>query len=118
MDNSPKEIASQLKEFLAKSRLTQQALQKKIGIPQSQISRVTRGQFQRLTPNVKTLCEFANIQLKDVARKRDKQSEVEKLIDGIVGGSQYRQRLVIKLLKTGALLASGDTRSRLKSRNR
>jgi transcriptional regulator with XRE-family HTH domain len=105
MDISPREIARQLQEFLAKTGLTQEALQKRTGIAQSQISRVMRGRFHRITPNVRKLCAAAKIKTVPLSTARD-ESEIAKLVRLIVGGSRHRERLLAKLLKTGMLLLS------------
>src|SRR5713101_6003668 len=109
MNNSPREIGARLKQFLAQRHLTQQALEKRLGIPQSQISRVCCGEIERLTPRVRDLCKFARIELKDETGELEGPAQIVKLINSITGGSRHRENLLVKLLKTGALLASGTT---------
>jgi transcriptional regulator with XRE-family HTH domain len=106
MHNTPRQIGDQLRQFLAKSGLTQQALEKKVGIHQSQISRVCRAEFERLTPNIKALCAFAKIELEEKSEERNKSGRILELVDTIAGRSRQRRHLVIKLLTAAALLAS------------
>ena len=118
MDKTPAKIGDQLTQFLASSGLTQEALEKKTGIPQAQISRVCRGQFERITANVRLLCKFAKIPLSEGFRGPAAGSRIVELVDSIVAGSVHRERLMVKLLETGELLASSDAVPLSKSRSR
>lgn len=103
---------------MAKKRLTQQALEKETGVPQSQISRAMRAEFHRISPNIETLCKFAGIDLTGGAPSKAPQSDIAAIINGIVQGSRHRERLLVKLLKTGFLLAGGHADSQWRGRKR
>jgi transcriptional regulator with XRE-family HTH domain len=111
-------IAKQLRSFVTKKRLTQQALEKETGVPQSQISRAMRAEFHRISPNIETLCKFAGIDLTGDARGKAPLLDITAIINGIVQGSRHRERLLIKLLKTGALLAGPHVHSERRGRKR
>jgi len=102
MHKLPSTIAAELRAYLKRARLTQQMLEKRSGIAQPQISRICRGQFERITPTVVKLCRIANISL--TGQRRGPSRQLSALINGIVAGSRHRERLVVKLLKTAASL--------------
>ena len=79
---------------------TQESLSRKLRIHQSQISRVLRGDFKRLSPHVRRLCEYAGLSLDKLEAKPRVPpagkllAEVNNLWDGTPGHEKALLRVV------------------------
>lgn len=56
---APEEISEQIRDHLAQKGITQTHVANKLGINQSQVSRIANGRFRRVTSAVQSLCDYA-----------------------------------------------------------
>jgi len=57
------EIAKAFQAWYANQPESQESIAKRLGLNQSQVSRLLLGQFSRITPPIRILCKYANITL-------------------------------------------------------
>ena len=60
------EIGKRLDRYLESSKMSEVKLALATNTHQSQVSRIRRGNFTRITDNVRTICEYAGINLDKV----------------------------------------------------
>ncbi|AHF02395.1 hypothetical protein THIAE_09665 [Thiomicrospira aerophila AL3] len=68
------------------------------GVSQSQISKILSGNFKTVSPNVKKICEYANIQIYSNDRVQLSQELKEALMD-LWDGSKESEKALVKTLK-------------------
>lgn len=64
----PKEIAAELRQKRALKKFRQKDMQRATGVDQSQISRIFRGDFKRISGNVEKICKYAGVSLSNTSR--------------------------------------------------
>jgi transcriptional regulator with XRE-family HTH domain len=104
----------QLRQSPRLAGLKQPEIARKAKIHQSQVSRILRGQFKRVTaPSVMKLCEFARIKR---MTDRPLSPKLQNVLRGVWDGSSAQEQALVRLLKAGDALALAHSATDLASR--
>jgi len=98
--------ATLLREAISKKAVSQADLSHSTGINQSQISRLLRGQFQRRTKGLNTLCIYLKVEpvMHTVALSLSKYPDLSSCLSEVLDGSRQRERAVVLLLRSARKL--------------
>lgn len=99
MRASRDKLVRQLCDSFEKSRVTQQQIANGSGVHQSQVSRILRGEFKRMTRNVVKICKYANVAPGQVASKGSLAAELTSLLKQLCDGTSEREKTLLRLLK-------------------
>jgi transcriptional regulator with XRE-family HTH domain len=97
-------IAERLRRAMAAAGWTQMGLADKSGVDQSQLSRILKGEFVRITENVKKVCKYANVDFAATASNKPLPKAVATALRDLLDGTKERERAVVGLLKAEARL--------------
>jgi transcriptional regulator with XRE-family HTH domain len=99
MPSARDKLVEQLCEVFKNNRSTQQQIASATGVHQSQVSRILRGHFRTVTPNVAKLCKYANITPQMKTTKNSISEELNRELVRLLDGTAKREQTVLRLLK-------------------
>lgn len=113
-------VYERIKKCRKLSALTQSEIAAGAKVHQSQVSRILRGDFRRVSANVIRICKFANIVFTDA---RTISPKLQKAVESVWDGSRAQEAAIVKLLGAAggmalANAANGTRRSGGKSERR
>lgn len=102
-------LISKLLRASRKSRKwTQTELALSSGVHQSQISRFLNGKFARVTKNVRKVCKYAQVEIREIADSGALPNGIVRALHDILNGTKEREKAMISLLKAEARLLRND----------
>lgn len=78
---------------------SQDEISKNTGVSQSQVSKILSGNFKTISPNVRKICEYANIQIYS-GIGFELPPELQEAVLDLWDGSKESERDLIKMLKS------------------
>lgn len=96
------EIASEIRKRIDGGTATQASIAMELGMDQSQLSRIIRGQFKRLSPHVRNLCSYAHIDVESIVpcKKHQISKKLRDVVEEVWDGSVRHERALIKTIKS------------------
>lgn len=99
MPSARDKLIEQLCEVFKNNRSTQQQIAAKTGVHQSQVSRILRGHFRTVTPNVAKICKYANVTPQTGITKSAVPEELNRELVRLLDGTAKREQTILRLLK-------------------
>jgi len=96
---SRERLIEQLRCVFDKNGATQQEIAKQSGVHQSQVSRILRGEFKRLTRNVLKICKYANVAPSRLTGKDPLSPELKKVLIRLLNGPPNKEKALLRLFK-------------------
>lgn len=103
MNKSLSLIRKEIMSWSVKKSVRQEDVAMSTGVSQSQVSKILSGRFKTISPNVKKVCQYANIQTSSKSDISLTQELKEALVD-LWDGSAASERALVKTLKTMKVL--------------
>jgi len=97
------EIAPALRSYMKNTCTTQEVVSQKLGIHQSQISRLLNGEYQRLSPNLKKFCDYAKIEVGIRVRGKSKKQlsrKLSRVVAEVWDGSKQHEYALIRIIRS------------------
>jgi transcriptional regulator with XRE-family HTH domain len=99
MNKSYSSIRREMMSWSANRTSDQADISAKTGVSQSQVSKILSGRFKTISPNVKKVCEYANIQI-NVRNELALTGELKEAVMDLLDGSRESEMALVKTLKT------------------
>lgn len=95
-------VYERIKNSQKLSALTQIAIAAGAEVHQSQVSRILKGKFTRVSRNVMQICKFADIPF---TQEQSLSPKLQKALEGVWDGSRGQEAALVKLLGAAAGIA-------------
>ena len=97
------QLVTAIRAHMAHSGISQEELAREVGMHQSQVSRILRGEFRRLSPNLKKLCLYARIRVDSLGnggQGRLASEELGKAVAEVWDGSKRHEKALIRVIRS------------------
>ncbi len=95
-----KEFINRLKRFLSESGISQNALSKRAGVPQSQVCNWASGKGMRYTKNAKKVISYIENYRKEKSSEFEILPELRQTIELITHGDHKREEILTDIIKS------------------
>lgn len=99
MNKSYSLIRKEIMSWAVSGPVRQEDISVSTGVSQSQVSKILSGRFKAVSPNVKKICKYANIQIHSNAGV-DIPEELKEAILDLWDGSRESEKALVKTLRT------------------
>lgn len=106
------EVAADIKQWMKAEGISQNSLAKRLGIPQSQVSRALKGHLPESSTAVNKLCTIAGVSVHKTVNPWDSKILTVALEDAWDGSEESARAIALLLVAARALSSAGQKQGR------